>query len=52
MLKGWTYSVAVLNWYSRYVISWQLDHTLETPFVLATVEHAISMTTPVIWKSD
>lgn len=26
--------MAVLDWYSRYVISWELDLTLEEPFVL------------------
>jgi len=31
---GWMYLVAVLDWYSRYVISWELDQTLEMPFVL------------------
>jgi putative transposase len=52
MLKGWMYLVAVLDWYSRYVISWELDLTLEMPFVLAAVEHALSMAVPVIWNSD
>lgn len=27
--------VAVLDWYSRYVLSWELDMTLEMPFVLS-----------------
>lgn len=26
--------VAILDWYLRYVVSWQLDQTLELPFVL------------------
>ncbi len=52
MLKGWMYLVAVLDWYSRYVISWELDHTLEMPFVLTTVERALSTAVPVIWNSD
>ena len=52
LLKGWMYLVAVLDWYSRYVISWELDHTLEMPFVVTTVEHALSTATPVIWNSD
>ncbi len=52
MLKGWMYLVAVLDWYSRYVISWELDLTLEMPFVLAAVEHALSIAVPVIWNSD
>ncbi len=52
MLKGWMYLVAILDWYSRYVISWELDHTLEMPFVIMAVERALSMAVPVIWNSD
>ena len=52
LLKGWMYLVAVLDWYSRYVISWELDHTLEMPFVLTAVERALSMARPLIWNSD
>ena len=52
MLKGWMYLVAVLDWYSRYVISWELDHTLEMPFVVSAVQQALSGATPVIWNSD
>jgi putative transposase len=52
MLKGWMYLVAILDWYSRYVISWELDHTLEMPFVITAVERALSKATPVIWNSD
>ncbi len=52
MLKGWMYLVAVLDWYSRYVISWELDHTLEMPFVVSAVQGALSRATPVIWNSD
>src|SRR2546421_12169196 len=48
MLKGWMYLVAILDWYSRYVISWELDHTLEMPFVVTAVQRALSISTPVI----
>jgi putative transposase len=44
--------VAVLDWYSRYVISWELDQTLEIPFVLAAVQRALSQARPAIWNSD
>lgn len=50
--KGWMYLVAVLDWYSRYVISWELDQTLEMPFVVSAVENALSIAVPVIWNSD
>ncbi len=49
---GWMYLVAILDWYSRYVVSWQLDQTLELPFVLSTVECALGKAVPVIWNSD
>lgn len=49
---GWLYLVAVLDWYSRYVLSWELDQTLEMPFVLAAVERALSQAKPQIWNSD
>jgi putative transposase len=49
---GWLYLVAVLDWYSRYVVSWELDQTLEMPFVLEAVDRALAQATPTIWNSD
>jgi len=49
---GWMYLVAVLDWYSRYVVSWELDQTLEMPFVLSAVDRALARATPEIWNSD
>ena len=49
---GWMYLVAVLDWFSRYVVSWELDQTLEMPFVLSAVECALAQATPLIWNSD
>jgi putative transposase len=46
------YLVAVLDWFSRYVISWELDDTLQVPFVLSAVKRALAQATPVIWNSD
>lgn len=50
--KGWMYLVAVLDWYSRYVVSWELSDSLEIPFVLTAVDHALSQATPTIFNSD
>ena len=44
--------MAVIDWFSRYVVSWELDQTLEVPFVMNAVERALAQTTPVIWNSD
>lgn len=50
--KSWMYLVAVLDWYSRYVISWQLDDSLEMDFVLTAVDAALAHSRPLIWNSD
>ncbi|GAC1467887.1 MAG: hypothetical protein PVSMB2_35950 [Ktedonobacteraceae bacterium] len=52
MQKGWMYLVAVLDWYSCYVLSWELDMTLEMPFVLSAVQRALAQAVPIIWNSD
>ena len=49
---GWLYLVAILDWHSRYVVSWELDQTLEMPFVLEAVDRALAQATPTIWNSD
>ena len=46
------YLVAVLDWFSRYVLSWELDQSLEMPFVLRAVDRALAQARPEIWNSD
>ena len=46
------YLVAILDWYSRYVVSWELDQTLELPFVLTAVQRALGQAVPLICNSD
>lgn len=50
--RGWMYLVAVLDWYSRYVVSWELSDSLEIGFVLRAVERAVAEAVPEIWNSD
>ncbi len=52
LVGGWLYLVAIIDWFSRYLISWELDETLEMPFVLACVERALGLAKPQIWNSD
>jgi len=52
LLTGWLYLVAVLDWYSRYVLAWELSDTLELPFVLACARAALAQAVPQIWNSD
>ena len=49
---GWMYLVAVIDWFSRFVVAWAVDQTLELPFVLTAVDQALSQATPTIWNSD
>jgi len=50
--QGWMYLVAILDWYSRFVVSWALDQTLEMPFVLEAVDQALQQAKPDIINSD
>ena len=50
--NGWMFLMVVLDWYSRYIVSWTLDDTLELPFVLDAARHALTQATPQIWNTD
>jgi putative transposase len=50
--SGWLYLVAVLDWYSRCILSWALSQTLELDFVLTAVDQALLQAVPEIWNSD
>jgi putative transposase len=52
LLAGRMYLVAVLDWFSRYVIAWELSDALELPFVLTCARTALTQATPQIWNSD
>jgi putative transposase len=52
LAHGWLYLTAVLDWYSRYIVSWALSQTLALNFVLAAVDNALLQATPKIWNSD
>jgi putative transposase len=49
---SWLYLVAILDWFSRYVVSWTLSDTLELPFVLEALDQALDIATPQIWNTD
>lgn len=50
--RSWMYLVAVLDWFSRFIVSWELSETLSIDFVLKCVERALSTATPAIFNSD
>jgi putative transposase len=50
--RSWMYLVAVMDLYSRFVLAWQMDDTLEMPFVMEAVNAALQIATPRVWNSD
>jgi putative transposase len=52
METGFLYLVAVLDWYSRYVVSWRLSNTLEDTFCREALEEALLWGTPEIFNTD
>jgi putative transposase len=49
---GWMYLVAIIDWYSRYIVSWELSQTIEIDFVLSCVKKALKHGKPAIMNSD
>jgi putative transposase len=52
LLQGWMYLVAILDWFSRYVVSWAVSTTQEVGFCLEALECALIRGTPEIFNSD
>jgi len=52
LVGGWMYLVAFLDWYSRYVVAWELCDTLEMEFVLSCRAAALQVGSPQIVNSD
>jgi len=52
MPRGFMYLTAVIDWYSRYVLSWQLSNSLEGSFCLEVLEEALSQGRPEIFNTD
>lgn len=52
MAKGFVYLVAILDWYSRYVLAWEVSNTLDVEFCLKALEGALERARPEIFNSD
>ena len=52
MPHGFVYLVAIMDWYSRFVLSWQLSNTLDVNFCLEALESALRWGHPQIFNSD
>jgi putative transposase len=52
LAKGFLYLVAVLDWYSRYVLAWKLSNSLETSFCIEALDEALGQGQPDIFNTD
>jgi putative transposase len=52
MQRGFMYLVAIIDWYSRYVIAWQLSNTLDGRFCLEALTQSLVHGTPEIFNTD
>jgi len=52
MYRGWLYLVAVMDWFSRYVLSWELSITLESDFCVSALKAALCQGKPEIFNTD
>lgn len=52
MCHGFLYLVAVMDWFSRYVLSWRLSNTIDGGFCLEALEEALCRGRPEIFNSD
>lgn len=52
MRGGFLYLTAVMDWHSRYVLSWELSNTLDAGFCVSALEAALEAGTPEIFNTD
>jgi len=52
LARGFIYLVAIIDWFSRYVLSWEISTTLDTYFCLDALNRALHQATPEIFNSD
>lgn len=52
LLRGFLYLVAVIDWFSRYVLAWQLSNTLDASFCVEALKVALEQNCPDIFNTD
>lgn len=52
MRRGFVYLVAIMDWFSRYVLSWEISVTSDVGFCLAALDWALAIALPEIFNSD
>jgi len=52
MRGGFMYLVAIVDWFSRYVLAWQLSNTLDGLFCRVALRQALEQGVPTIFNTD
>lgn len=52
MSCGFLYLVAVMDWFSRYILAWELSNSLQGDFCVAALNKALRSGTPEIFNTD
>jgi len=52
MYRGFIYLVAIMDWFSRYILAWEVSITMETDFCLKALNRAMHFSIPEIFNSD
>ena len=52
MARGFLYLVAIIDWYSRYVLAWRLSNTMDAGFCVEALEGALQKGRPEIFNTD
>jgi putative transposase len=52
LLGGFVYLVAVIDWYSRYVLSWEVSTTMESEFCVSALNQSLQVAKPEIFNTD
>ena len=52
MARGFLYLVAIMDWHSRYVVSWRLSNTLEADFCIEALQEALDQGQPEVFNTD
>lgn len=52
LAQGFVYLVAILDWHTRYVLSWELSTTLDKEFCLTALDRALKKAKPEIFNTD
>lgn len=52
LLHGFVYLVVVMDWFSRYILSWELSITLEKEFCIDALNKALKISKPEVFNSD